>query len=95
MTREDVLTTLRKHKPELQLKYHVANLGLFGSYARGDETPESDVDLLVQFSAPVGIEFVDLLIELENILHTKVDLVSKRAVKADYRNSIEEYLINV
>ena len=95
MTREDVLINLRKHKPELQLKYHVANLSLFGSYARGDETPESDVDLLVEFSAPVGIEFVDLLIELENILHTKVDLVSKKALKPHYRNSIEEDLILV
>ena len=96
LTREEVLTTLRKHKLTLQKKYPIASLELFGSYSRNEQTPESDLDILVEFSEPVGFEFVDLLIDLEKIFEgTKIDLNSKKAIKPHYKPYIEGDLINV
>jgi uncharacterized protein len=95
MTREEVLATLRKHLPELQKKYPIASLELFGSYARNEQTPESDMDFLVEFKEPVGIEFVDLLIELESILGVEVDLVSKRTLRPSLKPYVEPDLVTV
>jgi predicted nucleotidyltransferase len=83
-------------KPYLQQKYHVRNIGLFGSVVRDDFQPGiSDVDILVDFSEPVGIEFVDLAELLEQELQTRVDLVSKRGVKPILLAEIEPELIYV
>jgi uncharacterized protein len=96
MTKDEILITLRAHKAEIQKKFPVASLALFGSFARGDETAESDVDILVDFNGPIGIEIVDLVEELEKILNVKkVDLVSRRALKPHYRPYIEQDAINV
>lgn len=70
-------------------------MALFGSYARNEAEGKSDVDIMVEFSSPVGFEFVDLAIELENILHKKVDLVSKKGIKPDMLPYIEKDLIYV
>lgn len=95
MTRDEVLTTLRKHLPELQKKYPIASLELFGSYARNEQTPTSDMDFLVEFKEPVGIEFVDLLIELEAILGVEVDLISKKTLRPSLKSYVEPDLIIV
>jgi uncharacterized protein len=95
LTRDEVLALLRKHKVEFKKKYHVANMELFGSYARNEQTDESDVDVMVEFAEPVGIEFVDLLMELEAILGRPVDLVTKRSVRPKLRSYIEPDLIVV
>lgn len=95
MTREEVLVTLRKHKPELQKKYPIASLELFGSHARNEQTANSDMDFLVEFKEPVGIEFVDLLIELESILGVEVDLIGKRTLRPSLKPYVEPDLINV
>jgi len=70
-------------------------MALFGSYARNDANDASDVDILVEFSAPVGFEFIDLAMELEDILQTKVDLVSKKSLKAPLLPFIKKNLIYV
>lgn len=95
ITREDVLAILRKHKPELQRKYPLSSIELFGSYARNEQNPESDVDVIVEFSEPVGIEFVDLLIELEAILGKPVDLITKKSIRPKLKPFIEPDLITV
>jgi predicted nucleotidyltransferase len=86
---------LAKHKRELRDKYHVKQLGLFGSYARGDETQSSDLDIMVDFEAPIGLDFVTLAEELESLLGVKVDLVSARAVKPRMMESIKKELVYV
>ena len=55
---------------------------LFGSYGRGDQTEDSDVDLLVEldYSQPIGLEFIQMQIDLQNLLSKKVDLVSARGL---------------
>jgi uncharacterized protein len=96
MDKAEILSTLKKHKAELQQKYPVSSLALFGSYARGEQTPESDVDLLVEFNGPIGIEIVDLVEYLEKLLKVKkVDLVSKKFLKPRYKEYIEKDMIHV
>jgi uncharacterized protein len=73
---------------EICRRYHVHELSVFGSAARGDMKPESDIDILVEFEphAPIGLwEFGDLEDELARLLERKVDLVSKRGLKPRVR----------
>jgi len=72
---------LHKMKPELSSKYHVSSIGLFGSVVRDDFTPTSDIDIIVDFSEPIGIAFIDLAELIEKRLNKTVDLVSKKGVK--------------
>jgi len=89
---KNILTLL---KPELELKYPIASLGLFGSVVRDDFTSKSDIDIIVTFNRPVGVEFIDLANELENRLNRKVDLVSKNGIKEKYYRIIEPQIIYV
>ena len=61
-------------------KYFVNSIGLFGSIVRADFTDKSDVDIIVEFSKPVGIEFIDLADYIESKLSKKVDLVSRNGL---------------
>lgn len=79
-------------KSFLQAKYHIKYLAIFGSISRGDYNNESDIDILVDFSEPIGIEFIDLADELERILQNKVDLVSRNAIKPKYFFQIQNEL---
>ncbi|MEX2535650.1 MAG: nucleotidyltransferase family protein [Trueperaceae bacterium] len=88
MTREDVLTALREHREELA-RMHMRSLALFGSVARDQAALDSDVDLLVEFSKPVGLfEFLDLKERLEQILGRPVDLVTREALKPQLKDRI-------
>jgi predicted nucleotidyltransferase len=86
---------LSQLKPELKQKYFVNSIGLFGSIVRDDFTDKSDVDIIVDFSKPIGIEFIDLADYIESKLNKKVDLVSRNGVKAKYFNQIESEIIYV
>lgn len=70
-------------------------MALFGSYARKEQDNNSDLDILVEFTDQIGIRFIDLADELENILQQKVDLVSRKGVKDKYLSSISADLIYV
>lgn len=88
MQAQDVLEKLRAHQQELA-KYHVASLAVFGSVARYEAKPDSDIDLLVEFGKPVGLfEFVRLKRLLESILERRVDLVTPDALHDSMRASI-------
>lgn len=76
-------------------RYAILNLAIFGSVSRGEETLDSDLDILVEFKKPIGIRFIDLADELEEILKIKVDLVSKDGVKPKYLKYIEQDLTYV
>ena len=87
-----ILSLILKNKPGLQKKYPIKTIGVFGSVARGDFNENSDVDILVEFEKPVGIEFIDLANELESILQQKVDLISRAGIKPKYLKIIEKDL---
>mgnify|MGYP000725347068 CR=1 FL=1 len=86
----DIKSILDKYKQELMNKYGLAFIAIFGSYSRGDQKIDSDIDILVDFNKPIGIEFIDLADELEKILGQKVDLVSKNGVHQQYLKIIEQ-----
>lgn len=90
-----IKNTLAGLKPELSEKYAVSEIGIFGSVARGDFNSESDVDIIVDFSKPIGIEFVTLADELETRLACKVDLVSRGGIRSKYYQEIESDIIYV
>lgn len=83
-TLEAILGTLQVHLPELKQTREVKTLGVFGSYARGDNKLKSDVDLLVEFQrAPTMFEFIRLERHLADLLGVKVDLVMKTSLKPE------------
>jgi len=94
-TREEILAGLAAGKMDLQERFRVRTLALFGSYARNQQTEKSDVDILVEVDPSIGLGFVSLADELERRLQQKVDLVSSRAVKPNRRRLIEPDLIYV
>jgi predicted nucleotidyltransferase len=79
-------------KNKLVEKYHLKNIAIFGSFARNDQNENSDIDIMVEFSEPIGIEFIDLAIDLEKMLNRKVDLVSRNGIKEKYYNVIKNDL---
>jgi hypothetical protein len=91
-TLTDIKETLKINKDRLASKYGLSIIAIFGSYGRGQQTAESDVDILVDFKRPIGVEFIDLADELEGLLKIKVDLVSKNGVRPDYFKQIEREL---
>ena len=95
LTREEILNRIKQHKADLEKKYPIKSIGLFGSFARNEAGKTSDVDLLVDFTAPIGIDFVVLADELEEFLDAKVDLVSRGGVKKQYLDEIEREIIYV
>lgn len=81
-TRDEILELLRGEEPVLQSRFKVKTIGLFGSFVRNESRSSSDVDLLVEFSEPVGMFlFIDLEDHLTALLGRKVDLVMKSALK--------------
>jgi len=87
---------LGRLKPDLMARYHVGTIGLFGSIVRADFLPDtSDIDIIVSFTHPIGIEFVDLSNMLEKELEGKVDLVSRNGVKRKYLDEIEKEIVYV
>lgn len=91
----DIKRILELNKKSLMEKYGLKSLAVFGSYSRKEQTQNSDLDILVEFDRPIGIEFIDLANELETILNTKVDLVSKNGIKPKYYIYIKNDLIYV
>jgi len=78
----DIKAILATHKPEIQKRFKVKEIGIFGSYRRGQQKQKSDIDVLVEFSEPVGLfEFMDLEEYLQSLSGVRVDLVSKKALK--------------
>ena len=90
-----VKNTLARLKPELQKKYPIASLGLFGSIVRDDFTADSDIDIIVEFNGKIGIEFITLADELEDKLNRKVDLVSREGIKPRYLDVIDPQIVYV
>ncbi len=94
-TLNDIRNILSEHKQKLFEKYPIKMLAIFGSYSKNKQKDDSDLDILVEFSERIGIEFVDLAEDLESILDIKVDLVSKKGIKKKYFELIAKDLIYV
>lgn len=91
--REKVISTLQAELPYLQQHYGVTRLAVFGSIARNEAREDSDVDVLVELSHPLGLEFVDLVYHLEEILKRPVDLTTFDAVNRTAQNPRRKKLV--
>ncbi|MEN6374459.1 MAG: nucleotidyltransferase family protein [Smithella sp.] len=96
MNRQRALEMLSRSKPELQSRFGVIRLALFGSTARDTATSSSDVDVIVAFDGPAtskryfGVQFY-----LEDMLGCPIDLVSEKALRLELRPFIEQERVNV
>jgi len=90
-----IVDAIQSHDAQLRA-LGVKSLGLFGSAARDEAGPESDVDLLVEFDGPASFDgYMDLKELLERVLERRVDLVTQRALKPLVRTYVERDLIRV
>lgn len=88
--RTDVLSKLSKHLPEIRERFGVEEIGIFGSVARAEDTPESDVDMLYTFKKEYDTydNYFDLSEYLEELFGRKVDLISPSLLKPRFRQQI-------
>lgn len=91
----EIKLLLQAHQQSLKEKYHIKQLGIFGSVAREEADDFSDVDILVELEEPIGLDFVLLGDELEEILGLKVDIVTPNAIKPKMFDYIKQDLIYV
>lgn len=94
---EEIKKILSEHKKEIREEYGVVILGIFGSYARGEQTETSDIDILVELERPIGLKFFELWDYIEKLLGCEVDLLTINAVRQKNLlwESIKEDLIYV
>jgi len=92
----DPIEILRNNKKQLEEKFGLKKIGVFGSFARGEQRKRSDVDILVEFSKSVGIfKFLEVQEHLEKLLGRKVDLVTKKALKPYIKERILKQVVYV
>ena len=95
----EIIQDLRLQMPYLKKHYHVKKLEIFGSQAKNLQTPESDIDLIVEFTKPVGFKFMELAEYLEKKFNRKVDLITPKGLESitakKTRENINKEAINV
>ena len=95
MNKQTILNYLKQHKKQLEEKYNVESIGLFGSYAREEASPQSDIDIFVKMK-PSLFDLIALKEQIENDLHKKVDIIrDHKNIKPFLRSMIHEDIIYV
>ena len=95
-SKEDILSVLRGCLPELRRDFGVRSLELFGSYVRGEQRKNSDVDLLVNYDEEPGFyRFIELRLYLSDLLGVKVDLVEPEGLKREIAGAVLAEAVNV
>ncbi len=97
-TFEQIKSTLAEHKEELRQKYKIKEIGIFGSYVRGEQKKQSDIDILVEFEETADLSLLDFIgIEnyLSDVLGIKVDLVEKHALKPRIGKHVLEEVVRI
>lgn len=95
-TLKEIQAVLAEHKAVLMQQYKIKELGIFGSYVRGEQNKGSDIDILVEFDKlPDIFQLIDLEDHLKNLLHKKVDLVRKRAIRPELKDEILQEVLYV
>lgn len=95
---EEVKEILKEHKEEVSRKYKVSEIGIFGSFVRGEQRKKSDIDILVEFderNIPGLIKFIEMERYLEKLLRKKVDLVRKGGIRPELRKIILKEVVYI
>ena len=91
-----LVNTLRRHRKELEDRFGVKHISIFGSFVREEQTENSDVDILISFKkTPTLIELVELKEYLENLIGLKVDLITEKGISPYVRPYIEREKVGV
>jgi len=81
-TLDDIMSQLRALQPELRRRYPIRDMGVFGSYVRGEQREDSDIDVLVELGDGIGLlDYVGLQQDLSDALGVKVDLADKSTLR--------------
>jgi len=95
---EEIKAILKEHKKDVVLKYRVIKIGIFGSFVRGEQRRQSDVDILVEFNQrniPGLLKFIEMERYLEKVLRKKVDLVRKGGIRPELRKVILKEVVYI
>lgn len=92
---QEILSTLQRAKPDLARDFGVTRIAVFGSYARGEQREDSDVDVLVEVPPSIGMRFVDLAERIEALLGVRAEVISRRAIPPRHWSLIERELLDV
>lgn len=96
MNKNEVIQILKKLQPDLNSKYGLSSLALFGSVARGEEQVASDIDVLIDLEENTSANFFNIAFLLQDTFYpVKVDIVSRKGIKPAYFNAIAKELICV
>lgn len=95
LTIHQVTTTLRQQLPYLSAEYGITRLGVFGSYAKGTQQEQSDIDLLVEFKTPLGLWFVELTDYLEQLLQRPVDVLTPAGISTIRNPQVARDIVSV
>lgn len=93
-SRDDVLASIRQHLPELE-RFDVRSISVFGSVARDEASPDSDVDVLVEFGRPTFDGYMGLKFFLEDLLGTRVDVATPDMLKPRIRDNVLREAVRV
>ncbi|MFH1317662.1 MAG: nucleotidyltransferase family protein [Candidatus Omnitrophota bacterium] len=93
---KEIQKILAAHKEEMQKRYNLKEIGIFGSFARGEQNKTSDIDILVEFQeVPDLLRFIELERYFEDLLKMKVDLVRKFSVRSELKDIILREVVEV
>ncbi len=96
MSTEKIVSILKTHRKELEKKFSVNEIGVFGSYVRNEQTRDSDIDILVEFDRVPGlIGLITLEETLEKLIGRKIDLVRKGSIRKELKSNILREVIYI
>jgi uncharacterized protein len=92
----EIKRIISEHRQELKERYMITEIGIFGSYVRGEQHKKSDVDMLVAFEGPISLlELIGAENYISDLIHEKVDLVPKKDVRPELREVILNEVVYV
>jgi uncharacterized protein len=95
---DEVKAVLKEHRAEVVQKYRVREIGVFGSFVRGEQKRRSDIDILVEFDSkdiPGLLKLIEMEIYLEKLFRKKVDVVIKSGIRPELRKNILKEVIYI
>ncbi len=89
----EILDIIKSHAKEIKTRFSVRRIGVFGSFARGEQKASSDIDILVEFEKPTFKNFMNLSFYLEDLMRREVDLVMVKGLHPRIRPHVEKDVI--
>lgn len=96
MSRAEILDVLSRHRPEMERRFGIVSLALFGSSVREELRPDSDIDVLVDYPGPPSFDqYFGLKVYLEDLFQREIDLVTRKGLRPEIRPYVEKEALSV